>query len=170
VVLNELGLLSTEDSTISIVEVLKILLREFKLHLPLLVFLVVLIVAVLLRRLIHFHELEEDAILLQLRKFFVLSLDASNFVVGMMHEAQGVLRVLWGVNKFPVFLQDNQIFNQVLFRVEIMRLLGLVPLLGGRLRARDLAVQASGGRLFHHPLTALALELINLTALLTSLE
>lgn len=63
-VLNELGLLSPEDSTIPIVEVLKILLREFELHLPLLVFLVVLVVAVLLRRFIHFHKLEEDAILL----------------------------------------------------------------------------------------------------------
>ena len=48
-----------------------------------------------------------------------------------MHEAQRVLRVLWGVNKFPVFLQDNQIFNQVLFRVEMMQLLALVPLFGG---------------------------------------
>ena len=63
-VLNELGLLGPEDSAIPIVEVLKILLREFELHLPLLVFLVVLVVTVLLRRLIHFHELEEDSILL----------------------------------------------------------------------------------------------------------
>ena len=88
----------------------------------------------------------------------------------MMHEAQGVLRVLWGVNEFPVFLQNNQIFYQVLFGIEMMQLLALVPLFGGRLRARDLAVQASGGRLFHNPLTALALELINFTALLTSLK
>ena len=65
-VLNELGLLSTKDSTIPIVEVLKVLLREFELHLPLLVFLVVLVVAVLLRRFIHLHELEENSILLQL--------------------------------------------------------------------------------------------------------
>ena len=63
-ILDELGLLSPKDSTIPIVEVLKILLREFELHLPLLVFLVVLVVAVLLRRFIHFHELEEDSILL----------------------------------------------------------------------------------------------------------
>lgn len=63
-VLNELGLLGPEDSAIPIVEVLKILLREFELHLPLLVFFVVLVVAVLLRRLIHFHKLEEDSILL----------------------------------------------------------------------------------------------------------
>ena len=48
-----------------------------------------------------------------------------------MHEAQGVLGVLWGVNEFPIFLQDNQIFNQVLFGVEMMRLLAVVPLLGG---------------------------------------
>ena len=87
-----------------------------------------------------------------------------------MHEAQGVLRVLWGVNKFPIFLQDNQILDQILFGVKMMRLLALVPLLGGRLRARDLAVQASGRRLFHNALTALALELINFTALLTSLK
>ena len=63
-VLNELGLLGPEDSAIPIVEVLKILLRELELYLPLLVFLVVLVVAVLLRRFIHFHELEEDSILL----------------------------------------------------------------------------------------------------------
>jgi len=86
-----------------------------------------------------------------------------------MHEAQGVLRVLWGVDEFPVFLQNNQILDQVVFGVEMMRLLDLVPLLGGRLRARHLTVQSSGG-LFHQALTALALELINLTALLTSLE
>lgn len=88
----------------------------------------------------------------------------------MMHEAQGVLRVLWSVDEFPVFLQNNQILDQVVFGVEMMRLLDLVPLLGGRLRARHLTVQSSGGRLFHQALTALALELINLTALLTSLE
>jgi hypothetical protein len=52
----------------------------------------------------------------------------------------------------------------------MMRLLDLVHLLGGRLRARHLTVQSSGGRLFHQALTALALELIYLTALLTSLE
>jgi hypothetical protein len=49
----------------------------------------------------------------------------------MMHEAQGILRVLWGVNEFAVFLQNNQILDQVLFGVEMMRLLALVPLLGG---------------------------------------
>jgi hypothetical protein len=131
VVLNVLRPLSPKDSTIPIVEVLKILLREFKLHLPLLVFLEVLVVAVLLGCFIHFHELEEDSILLKLGELFVLSLDARNFIVGMMHEAQGVLRVLWGVNEFPVFLQNNQILDQVLFGVEMMRLLALVPLLGG---------------------------------------
>jgi hypothetical protein len=131
VVLNVLRLLSPKDSTIPIEEVLQILLREFKLHLPLLVFLVVLVVAVLLGCFIHFNELEEDSILLQLRELFVLSLDARNFVVRMMHEAQGVLRVLWGVNEFPVLLQNNQILDQVLFGVEMMRLLALVPLLGG---------------------------------------
>ena len=87
-----------------------------------------------------------------------------------MHEAQGVLRVLWSVDEFPVFLQNNQILDQVVFGVEMMRLLDLVHLLGGRLRARHLTVQSSGGRLFHQALTALALELIYLTALLTSLE
>lgn len=130
-VLNELRLLSPKYSTIPIVEVLQILLRELKLHLPLLVFLVVLVVAVLLGRFIHFHELEEDPILLKLRELFVLSLDARNFVVRMMHEAQRVLRVLWGVYEFAVFLQNNKILDQVLFRVKMMRLLALVALLGG---------------------------------------
>ena len=50
----------------------------------------------------------------------------------MMHEAQGVVRVLWGVDEFPVFLQNNQILDQIFFGVEMIWLLVLSPpLLGG---------------------------------------
>jgi hypothetical protein len=66
VVLNDFRVLCPKDTSISIIKVLEVFLREFELHLALFALFVVLIVAVFLWSFVHFDEFQENAVFLEL--------------------------------------------------------------------------------------------------------
>ncbi len=63
-ILDYLRILSAINLAVSVIEVLKVFLREFQLHLPLFILLIMLIVTVLVWSFIHLHKFQENAIFL----------------------------------------------------------------------------------------------------------